>query len=97
MEKNDSVIEISNKDRWENSTWHMMVDLQAVADNAGVRVQDNYHGGFYGDYPVQRAKKLLKLIKEYGSPEDLEKVGKYVKSNARLAAYWKKLTEGAKA
>lgn len=92
----ENIVLISNKDRFDNTRWSMEIDLQAIADNAGRRVQDNYNGGFYGDYPIPRAKKLLKLIKEYGSDEDLEKVGKYMKSNARLAKYWSDLMKEEK-
>lgn len=85
-----NTITISNKDSWWDSQWTMDIDLDDVAHNAGRRTKDN-DGCIYTVYPIPRAKKLLKLIRKYGTEEDFEKVTAAMKNNDRLSDYWDSL------
>lgn len=87
----DYIIRLSNAGGFRETEWNMIIDLKAVADQAGKRVKDEYNGGMFVDYPVPRAKKLLKLILEYGSEEDLQACDKYLAINQKLYSWWKEV------
>lgn len=84
----DYIIRISNDDHFRTTVWRMTIDLRALSDLAGKRMEDKYNGGTFVDVPIPRAKKLLKLIREYGTQEDFQKVDRNLK-NKRLLSYWK--------
>lgn len=89
----ESIITITgDKEGWASGQWHMTIDLQEITNSAGKRVKDNYNGGTFVDYPLARAKRLLKLIRKHGTTEDIEKCEKYFKHNSRLYDIWKKVT-----
>ena len=85
--------------------WNMVIDLKELAASAGVRKKEKdgiytdpktgetevYKGAYYTDYVMPKAKKLLKLIWQYGRESDLEKVGRYLAPNAKLHKYWRTL------
>lgn len=91
----DYIIRISNDDHFRTTVWHMTIDLRALSDLAGKRMEDNYNGGTFVDFPLPRAKKLLKLIREYGTQEDFGKVERNLK-NKKLLNYWKTIREAEK-
>lgn len=73
-------------------TWHMVIDVTALAMAAGHRYQSIYTGKIYTDYPISRAKKLLKLIYCYADAEDLNKVTEVLAElNHKLDKYWREL------
>jgi hypothetical protein len=78
---------------WIGNTWSMTIDIKALAEEAGKRHTDLYEGRNVVDYPIPRAKKLLKLIRQYGDPEDFGRVGELLKTNKRLSKYWNELEE----
>lgn len=82
---------LSNIDGFRDTAWTMTIDLKRLSEQAGKRAKDLYNGGSFVDFPIPRAKKLLKLIREYGTQEDFKKVERFVE-NKKLAAYWKELT-----
>lgn len=85
------LIKLSNADCWQNTSWRMTIDLKELAESAGKRLRDGYNGGSYVEYPIPRAKKLLKLIREYGTDADFMKCDEYLKTNKKLYSYWKGL------
>ena len=78
---------ITIRDTWHH--WWMKIDLKAVARDAGRKVKDE--DGDYIAYPLPRAKKLLKLIRQFGSDKDFEACDRYLAQNAKLYKYWKEL------
>ena len=74
--------------------WKMTIDLKELAESAGVRKQlKKPDGGHYDEkvlsVPMARAKKLLKLIRQFNyREEDLEKVDFWMAKNPKLALYW---------
>ena len=88
-----------------NGHWNMVIDLKELAASAGVRKKEPdgiykdpktgetevYKGSYYTDYAMTKAKKLLKLIWQYGRPEDFGKVDTYLEPNAKLHKYWREL------
>lgn len=86
----DYIINISNEDHFRTTEWRMTIDLRSLSDLAGKREKDQYNGGTFVDVPYPRAKKLLKLIWEYGTEEDHAKVERNVK-NKKLLSYWKEM------
>lgn len=79
-----------------NQHWKMQVDLDVIADEAGVRKCEKWqdeNGVWYYDYyvcyPLARARKLINLILEYASEEDLRKVDEAFQKNKKLYKIWK--------
>ena len=79
-----------------NQHWKMQIDLTVIADEAGVRKREKWqdeNGAWYYDYcvyyPLARARKLINLILEYASEEDLRKVDEAFKENKKLYKIWK--------
>lgn len=89
----DCVIKISNDGRFRETEWSMSINLEELAGSAGKRRDDLYEGGSVVDLPMARAKKLLKLIWEYGTKEDFVKCDKYLAKNKKLFAHWRKIRE----
>ena len=87
----DHIVRLSNDGRFRDSVWHMTIDLKEVAASAGKRERDGYNGGSYVIYKIPTAKRLLKLIREYGTDRDFLACDKYLAKNEKLAEYWKTL------
>lgn len=76
--------------------WKMTIDLKELAASAGVKKNLKKPDGTDFDdkvvsVPIPRAKKLLQLIRRYGTEEDFRKCDEYLKPNARLHKYWREL------
>lgn len=85
----DHIIRIQSN--WESL--RMTVDLKELAASAGVRKNLKKPGGGVFDdkvisVPIPRAKKLLQLIRRYGTEDDFRKCDEYLRPNARLYKYW---------
>ena len=88
----DRYITIENHNIYE-STWRMTIDLVTLSTLAGRRVPDpDIYGRYIVDYPLPRARKLIKLILEYGTDEDFRKCEDAFKINARLYKIWDKMS-----
>ena len=61
---------------------------QEVAESAGRREYDPYSGKLHVIYTIPTAKRLLNLIRKYGTESDFEACDKYLVGNKKLAAYW---------
>ena len=90
----DHIITIGDSNGFDGWRWKMTIDLKELAESAGVRKQlKNPQGGHYDEkvlsVPMARAKKLLKLIRQFNyREEDLEKVDFWMAKNPKLAMYW---------
>ena len=91
MDKN--IIRISNAETFRSSEWNMVIDLARVADLAGKKIKSQKGSYYITPYPLSRAKKLLKLIKQYGTEADLEKCDRFFTPvrNEKLYKIWKEL------
>lgn len=90
--ENDAhIITISNSGRFRTTAWKMTIDLDELTRSAGKRVKDGYNGGSFVDVPLSRAKRLLKLILEYGTEPDFEKCDRVFRKNEKLYRYWKEM------
>ena len=84
----DNIIIISNSGYWRTTSWKMVIDLAEIVKRSGKRFKDGYNGCTCVDYPLPRAKKLMKLITEYASEEDLEKCDRWFQKHPKLWEYW---------
>lgn len=87
--------------------WKMTIDLKDLAKIAGNRVREpdgtytdprtgeveHYKGCVYTEYPMTKAKKLLKLIRKYGTEKEFRACDTYLAENAKLYKYWRELCE----
>lgn len=87
----DYIIRISNRDHSRTTEWEMTLNLQEIAKSAGRREWDEGYETWTVPYPMLRARKLLKVIREYGTDADFEKCNKYFAANPRLFKHWKEL------
>ena len=76
--------------------WKMTIDLKELAGSAGIRKPlVKADGQTYDEkvvsVPMPRAKKLLKLIRQYGSDKDFENCDKYLRPNTKLYKHWRDL------
>lgn len=90
----ENIIHVSNDGTFRTSSWKMIIDLDVLVKDAGRRCKDQYNGGSFVSIPIPRAKKLLQLIREYGSEQDLQKVDRIIVKHEKLGPYWEKLREG---
>ena len=68
----------------------MIIDLKELADSAGIRKSRPGYNEKLVSVPLNRAKKLLKLIRQYSyREEDLQKVDRWMAKNPKLAVYWR--------
>lgn len=79
------IIQISNKGHFRDTEWNMTIDLDDLTTSAGGKRKDGYSGV---SIPLTRAKKLLKLILEYGTEEDFQKCDVALSKNNKLWKYW---------
>ncbi len=99
----DNIITIGDSNGFDGWRWEMTIDLKELANSAGIRKKEKdgtytdprtgetevYKGSWYTDYPMTKAKKLLKLIRQYNyRKEDLQKVDNWMAKNPKLALYW---------
>ena len=85
---------ITIRGQWE--PWKMTINLKELANSAGIRKKIRKPDGSCFDtevvsVPMPRAKKLLKLIRQYGSDKDFENCDKYLKPNTKLYKHWRAL------
>lgn len=88
--------------------WRMTIDLKQLAASAGVRKKEPdgtwtdprtgetevYKGSYYVDWPMTKAKRLLKLIRRYYRTEaDLAACDKYFAENEKLMKAWRDTCE----
>lgn len=85
----DHKIIITNSGRWEDHVWRTEIDLDQLVESAGKKVK--IHGSYFTDYPIYHAKRVLKLIREYGTTDDWCTVDEVLKKHPRLYGYWKEL------
>ena len=95
MELPENIIRIKRKETnwWTETPWEMTIDLDQVAKRSGVREKDLYDGESYVVYPITRAKKLIRLILDNGTPEDFGKCEVCFRKNKKLYKWWKKYAE----
>ena len=91
LEMDDYIIRLTNKDTFRETEWEMYVNLVEVASSAGKRMKDLDNGGSFISYSMTTAKRLLRLIRQYGTEEDFAKCSQYLAANEKLHSYWKGL------
>ena len=89
----ENIIRISNAETFRSSEWTMTIDLARVADLTGKKIKSQEGSYYITPYPISRARKLLKLIKQYGTEADLEKCDRFFTlfRNEKLYKIWKEL------
>lgn len=81
----DNIITIGDSNGFDGWRWKMTIDLKELAEATGRRDKKFK----VVEIPISRAKKLLKLIRQYCyREEDLQKVDKWMAKNTKLALYW---------
>lgn len=84
----------------EGDSWGMKIDLKAVAENAGVyKTFREYGTGKLireVQYPLSNVRKMIKLILQYGTPDDFEQVEYFWRGNEKLMKIWRELKEKMK-
>ena len=80
----DNIITIGDSDGLAGWKWKMTIDLKELAEATGRRDKKMR----VIEIPLNRAKKLLKLIRQYGTEEDLLKVDNWMAKNLKLSVYW---------
>lgn len=88
----DYVIRIWNSES-VGHTWVMIIDLKELADSAGIRKSRPGYSEKLVSVPLSRAKKLLKLIWQYGTDKDREACDRYLAGNAKLYKAWRDLCQ----
>lgn len=84
-EMDDHIITIGDSNGFDGWKWKMTVDLKELAEATGRRDKKTK----LIEIPLNRAKKLLKLIRQHSyREEDLQKVDKWMAKNPKLAVYW---------
>jgi hypothetical protein len=68
--------------------WKMTIDLKELAASAGIRKERKGYRQKVISVTLTNAKKLLKLIRQYGSESDLLRCDEYLRHNERLYKYW---------
>lgn len=77
---------------WGNSHGcHMTIDLEQVCRDAGRREKDGidiktHRQIYYTVYPMNKAKKLLKLIKRYA--DNVEEIEAFLKGYPKVFNIW---------
>ncbi len=81
----------------EGGYWRMTIDLRELMGSAGIRRSRPGYSEKLVSIPMTKAKKLLKLIQENGTMEDIGRCSQYFKEhfaeNPKLAAYWEEMTK----
>lgn len=78
--------------------WKMTIDLKELAGSAGIRKNLVKADGHTYDekvvsVPMARARRLLQLIRQYGTGKDFERCDEYLMANTRLYKHWRELCE----
>ena len=85
LKMDDHIIIIGDSNGFDGWRWKMTIDLKELAEATG-RKDKKFK---CIEIPLNRAKKLLKLIRQHCSrEEDLQKVDKWMAKNPKLALYW---------
>ncbi len=95
MVMSDNCIRLKRKDEnaWDETPWEMIIDLKQVVKISGVRTKDLYNGGSYVDYPIAKARKLIRFILDNGDPEDFARCEICFRKNKKLYKWWQKYSE----
>lgn len=80
----DHIITIGDANGLDGWKWTMTIDLKELAEATG-RKGKKFK---LVEIPLTRAKKLLQLIRRYGTEDDFRKCDEYLRPNARLYKYW---------
>lgn len=86
------IISITNQEKEYGCTiWKMYISLSAICECSGKRFKDKYNNISYVEYPLPRAKKVLKLVAEYADEKTLIDTELYLKGhNKKLYDYFMK-------
>lgn len=85
LKMDDHIITIGESNGFDGWRWKMTIDLKELAEATGRK--DKKFKRI--EIPLNRAKKLLKLIRQHCyREEDLQKVDKWMAKNPKLAVYW---------
>lgn len=68
---------------YHGAHWEMSVDLYYLVNHAGIRGD--------GHIPINKAKKILRLIYLYTDHEDKKEISEYLKRFPKLNKIWKGL------
>lgn len=83
--------------RLRTFTWDLVLDLDRLAEEAGIRVREQYFDpdknktitDSYINYPLTRAKKLCQLLVEnVDDDEIIGRIGERFSKNAKLFKIW---------
>ena len=85
LKMDDHIITIGDSNGFDGWNWKMTIDLKELAEATGRRDKKTK----LIEIPLNRAKKLLKLIRQHSyREEDLQKVDNWMAKNPKLAVYW---------
>lgn len=85
LKMDDHIITIGDSNGFDGWNWKMTIDLKELAEATGRRDKKTK----LIEIPLNRAKKLLKLIRQHSyREEDLQKVDEWMAKNPKLAVYW---------
>lgn len=85
LKMDDHIIIIGDSNGFDGWKWKMTVDLKELAEATGRKDKKTK----LIEIPLNRAKKLLKLIRQHSyREEDLQKVDRWMAKNPKLAVYW---------
>lgn len=99
----DSKIRIQAGYKLYDAWWEMEVDLDMIAADAGRKVKEKVKDwdGMWTEmvhvvYPLPRARKLIDLILEHGTDDDIEKADRCFGRNQKLYRIWREKLRGKK-
>ena len=99
----DSIIRIQAGYKLYDAWWEMEVDLDLIAADAGRKVREkvkDWDGRLievvHVVYPLPRARKLIDLILEHGTDDDIEKADRCFGRNQKLYRIWREKLHGKK-
>lgn len=86
------IISVTNKEKeYGCMIWKMYISLYAICECSGKLFKDEYNNISYVEYPLTRAKKVLKLVAEYADEKTLIDTELYLKDhNKKLYDYFMK-------
>ena len=99
----DGKIRIQAGYKLYDAWWEMEVDLDLIAADAGRKVKEkvkDWDGEWIETvhvvYPLPRARKLIDLILDYGTDDDIEKADRCFGRNQKLYRIWREKLHGKK-
>ena len=88
------MIVVLNHQRWSEPSWKMEINLEQICNLVGTKTRVQNHDGkwVYKDaYPTKKLKKVLKLIFQECSEDEIENVQRYLnKHNKRCVLEFQK-------